>query len=611
MDRATTNGGFPLPPDGEPVRLRGVASRRLRRRHPRAPAASRSLARRAPGRLRPLRRAVRARCVVEDAELPAAPRLPRSALVARALSWPERLSWRWLSLPVAAVAVLGILVRGPGAAASDDRRPRPRPRDPPPTTRPSRPAADKAARSPEDARLISESTFQLALPAGWERDAPSGGATFAAVAPGGDADAMLWIERDPKLDFATFEARSLAQLESLAGSAGVGRAQPGPDAGDDHERARADLGARRARPTTRSCSAAAPATTGTTSRPPASPAPAPRRSTGVELIQGSFLPQGGGALMPQAPRHRPDPAGAGRAQPSRSAARSAPSGPQTLSVSRLARRLRPGGGGDRLPDRHELERARGRRLLHRQRHPAGRLGRRPRPERRARHARSSSPTSGPGTLLRPGRRVGHPARRGRARGPRAREGRSRPTDSARPGRAGLQARRAAGRRTTAATDRGRRRGRADRRRPVAATVRGEEPPVCEEPDPPDEDEPARDRPPRHRPTSPPVPEDDVEPDARAGRSARLPLIAGGTIRRDADGHRRSALRARPGVPRADARQAPDRRRVGRARGRARRSPPSTPPPATRSARSAQAGADDVARAVAAAQARARRRRCAR
>ena len=30
---------------------------------------------------------------------------------------------------------------------------------------------------------------------------------------------MLWVEQDPKLDFATFESRSLAQLESLAGSA--------------------------------------------------------------------------------------------------------------------------------------------------------------------------------------------------------------------------------------------------------------------------------------------------------------------------------------------------------------------------------------------------------
>ena len=74
---------------------------------------------------------------------------------------------------------------------------------------------------PENARLVDESTFQVALPAGWSEIAPSGGATFAAVARDSDADVMLWIERDPKLDFASFEARSLAQLESLAGSAGT------------------------------------------------------------------------------------------------------------------------------------------------------------------------------------------------------------------------------------------------------------------------------------------------------------------------------------------------------------------------------------------------------
>ena len=51
--------------------------------------------------------------------------------------------------------------------------------------------------------------------------APEGGATFAAVARDGGADATLWIERDPALDFATFEARSLDQLRSLAGSAQV------------------------------------------------------------------------------------------------------------------------------------------------------------------------------------------------------------------------------------------------------------------------------------------------------------------------------------------------------------------------------------------------------
>ena len=40
-------------------------------------------------------------------------------------------------------------------------------------------AGGNASRALKDATLISESTFQLALPAGWKESAPSGGATFA------------------------------------------------------------------------------------------------------------------------------------------------------------------------------------------------------------------------------------------------------------------------------------------------------------------------------------------------------------------------------------------------------------------------------------------------
>ena len=75
---------------------------------------------------------------------------------------------------------------------------------------------------------MAESTFSLALPAGWDRVKPAAGATFAAVSSDGTADATLWIRNDPKLDFATFEATSLSQLETLAGSARVVERNVGP-----------------------------------------------------------------------------------------------------------------------------------------------------------------------------------------------------------------------------------------------------------------------------------------------------------------------------------------------------------------------------------------------
>jgi hypothetical protein len=73
----------------------------------------------------------------------------------------------------------------------------------------------------KNTKLVRGSSYSLALPAGWERVDPTGGATFAAVAPDGGADVSLWIEDNPGLDFPSFVNQSLAQLESLAGSARV------------------------------------------------------------------------------------------------------------------------------------------------------------------------------------------------------------------------------------------------------------------------------------------------------------------------------------------------------------------------------------------------------
>ena len=90
------------------------------------------------------------------------------------------------------------------------------------------PAAD--GKGSKKTKFVSESTFSLALPEGWERIDPPAGATFAAVAADGGADATLWITEDPKLEFPTFITESLRQLETLAGSARVVERVPAPTA---------------------------------------------------------------------------------------------------------------------------------------------------------------------------------------------------------------------------------------------------------------------------------------------------------------------------------------------------------------------------------------------
>lgn len=139
------------------------------------------------------------------------------------------LSWRLLGLPAAGLAVVLAL-----SLIQGERDPVPAaPANPGPAAGPERgepePVGGKRLTgSKRSASLVNEATFQLALPAGWERVPSADGAAFAAVAGGGFADATLWVSRDAKLDFAAFEARSLAQLEGLAGSAAVVERKLGP-----------------------------------------------------------------------------------------------------------------------------------------------------------------------------------------------------------------------------------------------------------------------------------------------------------------------------------------------------------------------------------------------
>ena len=140
---------------------------------------------------------------------PAPRRLPRPRL-------PEAGSplWRWVGIPVAALAVIAALLFLQGEDAPEPSAPVTAP--PPGST----PAGGDTADSTET-RFVSQPGFSLALPPGWEQTPAEGGAAFTAATIRGDGDATLWIERAPDLTFSEFEARSLEQLTSLAGEAEV------------------------------------------------------------------------------------------------------------------------------------------------------------------------------------------------------------------------------------------------------------------------------------------------------------------------------------------------------------------------------------------------------
>jgi hypothetical protein len=168
-----------------------AAARQVRRRGERRPAT--------PARRRP----------------PRQPRAARTKLTTTSvrgwLSNPESHIWRYLSIPIAAAAVIValVLIQGSGEPA-----------------RHSASSAAPAAPGPssgevQGAKVIKGSSFTLAMPPGWNRSEPGNGATFAATSSDGTADATLWISRDPNLSYPDFEARSLAQLHTLAGSAHV------------------------------------------------------------------------------------------------------------------------------------------------------------------------------------------------------------------------------------------------------------------------------------------------------------------------------------------------------------------------------------------------------
>jgi hypothetical protein len=212
------NGGFPEPPSGEPVRV-------IAARHDGCAAATRV---RLP-RTVPARAVRRVRCsecsrdfdagAVEDVTAPPPRRL---SLLDR--FDPSGRAWRLASLGLAAAAVAGglLLIQGgdeqpqtghPAAAVAPQSTP-----PPSPAGRKGDHKGSGDSKASKHTTLVAGSSYHLALPAHWEQVNPPPGATFKAVAPGGDADVTLWIERDPELAFDQFVSRSMRQLESLTGS---------------------------------------------------------------------------------------------------------------------------------------------------------------------------------------------------------------------------------------------------------------------------------------------------------------------------------------------------------------------------------------------------------
>jgi hypothetical protein len=136
---------------------------------------------------------------------------------------PASRGWQLASLGLAAAAVIGglLLIQGgddkpqaeqPAAAVAPQAAPRP-------SGGGSQDAESSGhSKASKDTTLVAGSSYHLALPAHWEQVNPPTGATFKAVAPDGDADVTLWIERDPGLAFDQFVSQSMRQLESLTGS---------------------------------------------------------------------------------------------------------------------------------------------------------------------------------------------------------------------------------------------------------------------------------------------------------------------------------------------------------------------------------------------------------
>jgi hypothetical protein len=208
----------------------------------------------------------------------------------------------YAAVPLAIAAVVGVLLLIQGQGSSDPVLPSTTaPADATagaPSSAPASPAAGAASGAADasgDAKLIRGSNFTIALPPGWTQTTPANGATFAAQSADGGADATLWVRDEPKLDFPTFEATSLAQLRTLAGSAHVASRVAAPTAEGTIVRLAADAPAGKpAYSVTLRVFGPYRYYLATTLQPDASAA----SSKGVDLLSNSLTPVDGTAAAP-------------------------------------------------------------------------------------------------------------------------------------------------------------------------------------------------------------------------------------------------------------------------------------------------------------------------
>ena len=179
------------------------------------------------------------------------PKLPSGLGMPKLRFDPQSLSWKVVSIAVASVLVIvGLLALRGGAdsptrdatASAATTQHQGRDHHQGSGHKHSKGQGDHSGNgsAAKDAHLVAGVSYSFALPAGWERVDPPSGATYAAQAKDGGADATLWITEDPKLDFPTFVSQSLSQLEALAGSAQVVDRVPAPTAEDTIVRLAAD-----------------------------------------------------------------------------------------------------------------------------------------------------------------------------------------------------------------------------------------------------------------------------------------------------------------------------------------------------------------------------------
>ena len=212
-----SNGGFPEPVAGEPVRL-------VRARHDACGTSTRV---RVPPALpaRAVRRVVCDACH-QPFECDGADDV---GVVEPRESARSRL-WKYLSSPLAAAAVIVALILIQGSGNNDGSSSPATPAPPPAAGAKDGGRASAPGGASKGGELVKGSSYTLALPHGWTQTEPQNGETFAASADDGGADATLWVKRDPGLSFPQFESQSLAQLRQAAGSAEVTSRTPAPTA---------------------------------------------------------------------------------------------------------------------------------------------------------------------------------------------------------------------------------------------------------------------------------------------------------------------------------------------------------------------------------------------